>query len=311
MARQFASASQIERILECPASAALPQTYGTSYAAKNGTDKHEELSNCIDGKPSIYSLESLQLPEQAQAEIAFSWDAVSDEARELGRIPHRQYPDSPFSTLFGTVDVVGNSVLRFANFEGNEEEHACVDVIDWKHTAEIPSSASWQLKTLAMMAAKARGVKYARTRIGHFSKTGGDAPTFTPWCIHTPDELASYATRLKGVYKHVASLVQRKDPVSLHEVRYGPHCHFCPAYASCPYTKSLLSGPRPEIEAVTQENAREAYLVWQSLRTASQRLEERIKGFAVVAPIELGDDMLYGKRMSDGKFAKFRKWDGQ
>lgn len=308
MSKPWVTASSIERVINCAASAVLPQTQSTSSYAKGGHDEHAILEDVVLGNREHprFQRNQLEIPNKAVPEVAFSYDVVTGEAKDLGRVKNRDYPKSPFSTLFGTVDVVGESVIHIDTSQPDAEEVRCVDVVDWKTTYEAPPNDSWQMRLLAMCAAKARGLVYARTRITHIRD---EYISHSTWKLWTNDDFADTERQLKKAYDTVNKLGW-KDSVTLSDVRHGPHCHFCPAYLSCPYPRALLqqslAGDVGRI--ISGVDAASAYNKWQALRTLTGRMEDAIKVYASNQTIDVGKGYLFGRRASDGKFSRFKAY---
>lgn len=304
--KRWATSSSIERVLECPASAVLPGTNNvTKYSSKgNMVHKLIELKD-LDGLKKInVEWDALAIPNEARHEVSFSYDVVSGKADTHGVLGgHENYPDTPFSTVFGTVDVVGRSILLMDGL-GKVD---CIDIVDWKTSSEMPPADSWQMRILAFMAARSEGYKFARTRITHIR----EGVRHSEWKLWNGSDFDATELMLRRAYDKVNKLGW-KEEVTLSDVRYGPHCHFCPAYLSCPYPKSLLRDPGDGSLAniITNVDAVNAYNKWQSLRTLAGKLEEVVRGFAVATPIQLPGGYRYGKSPS-GKFMKFKEWRGE
>lgn len=297
MSRPFVTASAIERVIECPASAVLPQTQNTSTYADRGRKTHAEIEDIAlglkDQTSDGISRELLQMPDGVVPELCFSYDCVTGIATEVGRVSGRNYPKAPFSTIFGTADAVGRSLVN---------DEICVDVVDWKNTYEAPPPNSWQLRLLSFMAAKARGLNYARSRITHIR----DGVRHSRWFLWDKEDFKQTEEALKKAYDQVNKLGW-KESIGLGDVKFGPHCHFCPAYLSCPYPKSLLSSRDMSVlVALTDGDASDAYARWQALRTLVGRMEDAVKAYAVQKPIHIGNGYLYGRPGGEG--TNFRKY---
>lgn len=307
MSRPWTTASAIERVVECQASTVLPQTQSNSTYAQSGKNIHYDIEAVVlGGSHPTFNTKSLDLPPNARAEIAFSYDVISGEAKEIGSVGDRQYPKSPFSTMFGTVDCIGEYTL-IPSGDVIVSTPNCVDVIDWKTTYEAPQPDSWQMRILGFMAAKARGLSYARTRITHIRD---GRINHSKWKLWTNVDFMENEVILKRTYDSVNKLGWKKE-ITLADVRHGPHCHFCPAYLSCVYPKSLLqhNGGGDPAALISDRDATNAYSRWQALRTLTGRLEDAVKGFALQKPIDIGNGYLYGKPAAGANFRKFRMYN--
>lgn len=274
----------------------LPQTRSVSKYSKSGSSDHSNFELLVNGLSSIVldsghvlHRESLALPENSKAEIAFSYDVVSDKATELGNVGARNYPDSPYSTVMGTSDVVAV----------NDTDHGrSADVVDFK-TGSVPHHPdSWQMRFLAFCAFKASGATYARTRITTIRDGQVNHSSIRTW---TSQEMHDTAGLLRALYDKVQRLAWREE-VSIADVTTGPECHFCDGFLSCPAQKALLSRLPSESELNGMDGAN-AYSLWNRLRTLEQKLGDSVKAMAFGSPIRLDGRYVYGKR--NGKFIKY------
>lgn len=309
MSRPFVTASAIERVVECPASAVLPQTQSTSIWATSGKNVHSDIEDIVSGRKETTSAgltkSHLALPDEALPEVAFSYDVVTGEAKELGYVGSREYPPVSFSTIVGTADVVGVGAFAVGD-TGTARQHISVDIVDWKTNYEPPPPDSWQMRVLAFMAARARGRSCARTRITHIR--GGISHSH--WKIWLEPDFEETEKILRKTYDSVNKLGWKKDKIALGDVRHGPHCHWCPAYLSCPYPRALLrNNVDTESSALlTNFDAANAYSKWQAIRTLSGRLEDALKAYASQKPIDLGNGNLWGRPTQSSGYRKFKMY---
>ncbi len=304
MAGKFwSSASGIDRVIACPASAALPHLRETSAHAHKGQGMHTELeAACEPGTDPIsvggYSIERqfLRLPEGSSPEQAFSWDAVSGETKWLGTLKDaRGYPEAPYSTLFGTADVMAPMSITL-----DEKPVSIAFLCDWKsgHPSFLPESDSWQMRVLAFMAAKCLGAGYAVTRI---TGVRDGFVSHKPQKLWTPEELAETEVILRKAYDAVNA--RARKGVTIADVSVGSHCHFCQAWRSCPANKELLRDIPGDVD---ETDLVKAFATWQQLKTAAQKFEETMKRVSSEEPVYVGGNSVYGKA-PDGKFRKFRR----
>lgn len=306
MAR-WATASALERIAACPASAALPQTRDVSQAATTGHGDHEALEaatlpgvEIVQTSGGPIRVEELRYPYWCEAEICFSWDAVSGEAKRHGRLSGpRAYPAAPYSTLYGTADVVGTQEVQIGD---TAVKAAFVADIKTGHPNFLPESDSWQMRALAFMAARTMGLTHALTRI--ISVRDGIV-THKAQKLWMPEELAQTEVELRRIYDAV-NRADRKG-VTVGDVVHGYHCAFCPAFASCPYMQSVLGGGR--LSQLDTRDMAQAYRNLQAVKTAEKRLEAAVRAAAANEPIHLGGDEYYGKTTRG--FMKFKKRKGE
>jgi hypothetical protein len=156
------SASSLQRVDACPASAVLPRATHDSTASDKGNHLHAHLKRLAQGVPQDKSLAEVpeayraicaELPDpgRGMAEVAFAYDVETGQARELGRDIERQYGKLAPTEIPGSVD--------FMQMAGD-----VVVVDDYKsgHSEVPPARENLQLHTLALMACRAYGASKAR-----------------------------------------------------------------------------------------------------------------------------------------------------
>lgn len=300
MSARWASASGLERIFQCPASAVLPHSQDTSIAAKSGQDDHAALEVACGHEPpefirmpkgeSVSSVE-LRVPRNSLSEQAYGYDVVADVVFGWGRLEsERAYPETPYSVVTGTADVVGVDEL---------DGKRVVRIVDWKTGSSEHLSDSMQLRTLAFMAARFHGAEIAQTRITYVR---GGVVSHVPSRTWSAAELAATGVLLRKKYDEVNKLGWKKDEIGLGHVKRGPGCHFCPSVVSCPYFQQLFKGQLGQLQT---GDMREFYFNKEALRTALDRMTDGLKIAASSGPIDLGEGLWYGKK--NGKFIKFRE----
>lgn len=251
------SASALDRIVACPASAVLPQVRQMgSLASETGTAVHsfiekvraraatlmlagevtagglaydaaldmaraEELAKIPDGAKHQTLCESFDfglIPQGAQLEVAFAWDPRTDTARSLGQNLARDYDGAHPYEIVGTADLVGALI-------------DAVIVADWKTGARLVSAASaWQLKFLALAAARLSGrsnaqvaLVYLRADRAYIDRAEFDA------C-----DLALFGKQLRKLLERVEEQRAKVDAGRAPDVAINPGCRYCPAMPACP-----------------------------------------------------------------------------
>lgn len=311
MSKTWCTASALERVSLCPASAVLPQTRSISPYSTSGAADHLALEDaCLPGVEAItltsghiVQTAALELPPHSLSEVAFSYDVVTDKATCHGKLTSgRQYPDSSYSTIHGTADVVGKSTVFIG--EDISDAAECADVVDYKTGSVVHEPDSWQMRVLAFMAARCTGAPVARSRI---TKVRDGQVVHSEWKLWRPDELNETAILLRVTYDAVQKLAWKKDRIGLENVTTGPHCHFCPAFLSCPAQRALLCGNLSDIPSVTIDSAKQAWAYWQRLRTLSQKMEDSLKAIASSEPIDVGGGYKWGKAYEGANYRKFKE----
>jgi hypothetical protein len=208
------------------------------------------------------------LPRWGDPEVALAWNWRKDVGRKLGEALDRDYSAATPDEFVGTPDnlrVVGNRVI----------------VDDYKTGWIVVDPDSWQMKTYALMAARAVGAEEAETVIWTVHD-GAATPASHVWSGFDldliADELAALARRV----------LEASDPDSL-RLTEGEHCRYCPAKLWCPAKQAAvrmiagLESPRPvELEELGR--------AWAQLRSAQdslKRIKKSILDVARTVPIPL------------------------
>lgn len=302
------SASGIGRAMACPASKALPQSPRENVHQHKGNAVHDFLAAvpvvgreaALEQVPEEYrdrcaviDLDSLPPMDtkSTAAEVAFVYDLATDTAQEVGRNIGRAYPELGPTQIAGTADVVALT----ADGEG-------VIVWDWKspHHHVASASENWQLRTLALMAARAYGRTRATVAIIKLREDGSswwDPAEFDEMDL---DGFAATLERLRGqVVALRASVAAGKTP----DVIAGAHCRYCPAFQACPGQTSLVralasdpAGVGAYIEPLqlTPQTAAKAYARLRQVKTALRVVSEALEAYAQEHPIPLPDGSVYG-----------------
>lgn len=275
----IATASSLERVLQCPGSTKLVQIRATSEASAKGTGKHRYLELVANGETPEAALDQVppefravcaalpidDLPTSLAAEVALALDLADGRAWEIGRGLDRAYGDDlPVFSIAGTADVIGI---------GDD----FVYVADWKGPGNRTRARdSVQLRFLALAACRVYGKSRARVeRI----RLGDDGEAWRDH--HDYDDLDLDAFELE--------LRERLTAGPWTAIHEGAWCDYCPAMAHCP-AKARLAVQLAEgriIEApgemlpLTPERAG---LAWGRLR-AAKKLLTHIEA-AVMATLE-------------------------
>lgn len=274
--------SMLPRLLECPASAALPrhETYSADAAAGNAN--HDRLARFGDLPDELRAL----LPPDPISEVKLAYDVATRRARIIGAGRGRAYgPLGPFE-IAGSVDALGL-----------EKERAVV--LDWKTGAldVDPAARNHQLWGYALAASRAFGRDEALVRIVYTAQ-GNRVDE------HAIDalELAAFADRLERLHGQVAfAIAQRRDGIEPDTVE-GPWCRYCPAKQSCPSKTGLLriiahGGTIGQLgREMTPGQARIAYQQIVALEGIVKDARKRAERYVDEnGPIDLGDGRAFGR----------------
>lgn len=298
------TASALQRVAECPASAVLPQVGSSSEDSARGNVIHKFLEDAANmGREKALALVPSQYRDVCEvidferllplgtfaAEVTFAYDSATLTAREVGRGLARDYSAVIPTEVAGTADVVaiaGDAVL----------------VWDYKtgHGALPPAEKNWQLRALALMACRAYGKQRAQVEVVRIDESGGvwfDSATFDAF------DLDAIEGELQTLLAVVIAERQRKARGEALTYSQGAHCRYCPAFQHCEANTKLLrevAADPQSIErlldgALTLDTAAKAYRKIHAVRAILGKVESAIYAFAAQQPIPLGDGVMLGE----------------
>lgn len=301
--------SGLERIRTCLGAAVLPHTGSVSddaskwsavhafLEAVNAKGRDAALAEAPDDvRPICEALDTIKLPTDPTkyaAEVAFSLNVVTGEARELGRGIGRRY-EVGGDEAAGTCDVV--ALL----------DDDAVMVVDWKGGWSKRTAAKDNLQGRFYCLAAARA--YGRSRaVFQIIRILEDGTTWTDEAKFDAFDLDSFALDLSVLATEIvearALYAQGVEPSMVE----GAHCRWCPAYARCPAKVALLRATADDLQglavpgSITPEVAARAYERLRLYKQAVDRAEEILKDYARANPIPLSDGQVYGVRIDNTK----------
>jgi len=286
-----ATASQLERLLNCHGSGALPVADTTSAYAAQGSANHAEQEADV---------EAGQLPEKiasflgaasttARAEVKLAYDCATDDGRILGTGSDREYGDlAPFE-IAGTADVLAFDAER-------------VYVVDRKlWTAVTAAERNVQVGFLALAAARALGRSVASVALVYETGRVDRAEL-------DQIDMGTLAGRLHDLNGNVAIQIARRARGELVDVREGTWCRHCPSAHACPARTALIrrlvmGGEATELELMLpldDATARAAYERLGHAKSLLKRIESALYARASEHPIPLGDGRFFGRHVEEG-----------
>lgn len=296
--------SQLDRVVRCNASAALPQIYQGSVDDEDdasprarGTAIHAYLERCakvgheealadVDDQwravCSDVDLAKLVKQLAMSPEVAFAYNWKTDTARQLVLAAPRAYDIDDECEVALTLDVAGSSP-------------DAVYVGDYKsgHGWLPDPGESLQLGLGALALARAfdrdaAEVEYIRIRDdGTVRKFRARIDVFG---------LQAIGDSIRGAMVRVAELRARIREGLIPDVVEGPWCRYCPARQHCPAKTALVRHvlgdpqPVPYMQPLTPESALRAYQMLAPARAALKQVEAAIFAYAKLTPIPLGVD---------------------
>ena len=306
------SASSLQRVAICPAAGALPSVRTVSDAAGRGTALHAYLAAVgrvghdealaqvpEEHRAACAALDVSRLPVDPggwAAEVAWALDFESGQARELGRDIGRNYPKTGPTEIVGTADVVGIGTRHLAR-----RVIKLVYVLDYKsgRVGLARARDNWQLKFLALAAARTYGATAARIGLIKIDEDG-DA-TYDTADLDTLD-LDAVALELKKIMRAVQAARWAWSKGRAPRATTGDHCRFCNSLPYCQAQTSLIrqaTGNEELIESqlapVSAEAAAQAWERVKALKAVVARAEQAIYAYAVGNPIPLPTGLLLGQ----------------
>lgn len=288
------SASGLPRAFRCRTSLLLPRVSRASSAyAHKGVEVHRFLEHVAKlGREAALAevkddaaralcealdLDRLPLGDGTSwaAEVAYSLNVATGEAREVGRSIGRDYPTD--GGLHGTADLVALS---------EDGETAIVLDVKTGH-GWLPSAAeSEQLKCLALMACRAHGSSQAK--VGHLHLRD-DGSVWTDWAELDAFDLDAFAASLR-----MLAATSKGEPVE------GGWCRYCPSFAHCPAKANLavavgMGLPSSDLAvSLTPQTAAKAWARIEAVRQVLKEVEAKIEEFAFQTPIPLENGQVLG-----------------
>jgi hypothetical protein len=275
--------SGTDRVLACPASAALPQAHSldSSEDAEWGTGVHKYLRDC-----AVIGVEAARkaLPKRAawrstclaldptslwgnarhKAEWTVAYNVQTGAVNDLGTDLGRAYPEFDAEWLIGTLDLFVFST------------HA--KVYDYK-TGHHPPRAfeSGQLMLAALAMVEHFDLTMVTVGIVQIHEDGSrsvDQHTYEAWDLDDARE------QVRAVWHKVQAARKVVVAGQVPDVTTGAHCRYCPAIHACPANVALV-GDLVRAAEHTPETYRwdllkgaDAGKAWEQLQRAKRLLDE-------------------------------------
>lgn len=289
------TASALDRVLNCPASHALPQVRQQSDAADYGTAVHQfivtarekgrdaALSEVSDAARDLCEQLPLdELPTGGRLELAYAYNYQTRQARILGEGKSRDYSDVTPEEFCGTADLIGGKDGRGV-------------VWDWKsgRNAGDPKTAGQLL--LAALALVSIDDEMQEVEVA-FCYLRDDGTYFVDRATVDRFDLAAFAEKLKDLPRRIAIERDKIENGRQPDVSNGPWCRFCPAVAACPAKVALAKHFGAELltirDRITAMSPVERGKVYDKALQYKDILDEVLAGIkesARIDPVELPD----------------------
>lgn len=253
------SASMLERVEQCPASVALPQSPHTGDDAMRGTSAHaaaetttpEQHAALLDGLTEV------------EHESSYVLDVAHRSARRTGH--RRDYGELPAGSVGVTLDVEGSvDTGRWR-------------VIDWKSRKRVTSAArNLQLACQALAVFAVHSATEVEVVLAYLDNGEHDRHTWTLF------DAPALWDRLDVVVAHAATA--RPD-----DVHSGGWCDYCPALVHCPRQRALVAtfGIPDSLDHLTPEVVGEFYTKIGPLEKLLDQAKKLVSAYAAHTPVPL------------------------
>ena len=286
------TASQLNRLMRCPASNSFPGVMDSSSYSADGVAIHAFLENVSklgrdaalalvpeDLRPRCARIPCEDLPVNLSAEVPLALDLHTGRARICSR-RGRQYDVWP-NEWAGTADVVGRM-------------GEVVFVADWK-TGPRPVAVrdNWQLAFYAVAAARLYDASGAVVEVIQIDEDGEIYRKRIELDLVDLDDAFGAFVDLRASIEEAESDVRDGRAPS---VREGDHCNRCPSFVHCPAKVALVKRMahghaydefEAAIGALDIADAGRVYLEVKRFKRLVNRIERQIYAIASERPIPL------------------------
>ena len=267
------SASNHPRVMNCPASAVLPQIRDTGPAAERGIGVHEYIPRAMVDR---------------DAALAMCPDSIRTlcEQIDLGDVPMGEHEvQMSYDGWPGRADVI-------------EQAKKGTIVWDYKTGKDVgPPAENKQLRTLAWLRARETGQELIGIGIIYIW-TDGSLHRDGPYWLDTL-ELDVIENDLEKLSKELAWDTERLadgDPIT---VKTGAWCRYCPALTSCPAQLSLVR--RIAGNGLEGGSRADLYRWLRALEDLVNKAKQAMALSAMDDPIDLGNGTCYGIKPGGGR----------
>jgi hypothetical protein len=292
--------SQLDRIVRCQASGALPQVITAESddpAPERGTAIHRflervpevgrevalaEVDEAWRGICADIELAKLATELSLSREVALAYNWRDDTARLLTPVAPRAYEIDPSCEIAMTTDVagVGRGAVLVGDYKG---PHA------WLPEPE----QSYQLGAAAVALARLHGVTRARVE---YVRIRDDGTVRKFWADLDVFGLEAAAEKIATLLGGLPALRVTIEGGVVPDVTEGRWCRYCPARQHCPAKTALVRRvlgdpqPIPYLQPLTPESALRAYRLLKPAKDALAQVEAALYTYAKYTPIMLEEE---------------------
>jgi hypothetical protein len=299
------SASTLDRVARCEASAALPQIVDANEDNKSqdGRDKGGAAHSFLERVPEVGR-------DAALLEVDAKWRGFCESINlaklsdhlKLSREVTLVYNWMVDTARIGEPDESGRvqinrdcELVARTDLLGYDADRRCVYIGDYKTGSSwLPSpDASYQLGLAAVAAsrvfkARTASVEYIRIRDdGSIRRFDADLDLFG---------LDGAAEKIAVIMRRTRELRARIVDGFVPNVVEGQWCKYCPARQHCPAKTALIRTvlhdpqPIPYVQPLTPEIALTAYVQLKRAKDALKQIETVLYAYAKTTPIPLGEE---------------------
>lgn len=265
------TASQIDRLMACPAGVLLPGVSDPGEASARGTEVHglrltpetfpEEFRDWFGGVPDF--------------EAAYVWQPGSP-GRFLGFGLGRRYPDNDAAMLAGTADAISPPIGGPRSFRLADLKTGRLQL--WGGSLPPPGS-SWQLRTLSVLWWVRAGMP--EDVEGRLAWLLWDEDREEGWVEEASDPVRVH--HLRSWLADLVRLLRRADSGEARsEFARGPWCLSCSSFDFCPAQKGAISRvsdvapTEASLSSVPDEALARLWLDLRASREQTERAEEAL-----------------------------------
>jgi hypothetical protein len=286
------TASAIERVRACPASAIMPQVIESGEDAARGTSLHRFTTRVLRGDTVAAAL--AEVPEEAwratarrvdfrsiaghldpkslRCEIGYAANVETGGVRCLGEVEARNYPAHDNTEIVGTEDLEGRTPLT-GQIETADLKFGHAGATAAEHNPQIAFFA----RSLAMIHEAPR-VGGSVLHVDEHGHVHVDRHVFE-WI-----DLDAFGYELADTVTAVERAEETLAAGDTPDVRPGPWCRYCGAAPACPAHTALARAMLSELEAVdarvlsmTREEGGQALLKAERAQAILDRVKSGLK----------------------------------
>lgn len=314
--------SRIGLAMQCVGSCVLPTVETSSDLAEMGTAKHLVAELTLKGSTQDdirAALEKLGMDSERiedamsmdlawlsefhgfDTEVTLAYNFETGACSELGRGLGRDYSSASRNEVVATAD--------YLSVEDDDLGDPLICVADLKTGQKDPGKPeeNWQLKTLALMAAKAHMAQCATAVL--VWAPAGRQPQIRRATLSESD-LGRIEVELKELARLAidAGTDLREFGIVPH-LKTGSHCAYCPARMSCPAQvgiirsavssgSSTLTDMTASVHLMTSDELTDAWQKAKPLMDAAAALKTAFAEAAKAQPFRVGEGKMYGLKRS-------------